>query len=84
MVNLLRRLNWEILEHPPYSPDMTPCDFDIFVKTKLQLTFRRVRFRIRQAIEQSVRSLEQQDAVDGIRRLPGVWRRVLHVGGEYF
>ena len=36
------------------------------------------------AVEQSVRRLVQQDAVDGIRRLPDVWRRVLHVGGDYF
>ena len=35
-------------------------------------------------LEQSVRILVQQDAVDGIRRLPDVWRRVLHVGGDYF
>ena len=26
VVNLLRRWNCEILEHPPYSPDMNPCD----------------------------------------------------------
>ena len=54
----------------------------------MKLPLRGVRLRttqaIRAAVEQSVRSLEQQDAVDGIRRLPGVWRRVLHVGGEYF
>ena len=24
VVNLLRRRNWEILEHSPYSPDMSP------------------------------------------------------------
>jgi len=31
---LLRRWQWEILEHPPYSPDMSPCDFDLFPKLK--------------------------------------------------
>ena len=25
MDNLLRRWNWEILEHHPYSPDSSPC-----------------------------------------------------------
>ena len=30
----LRRWQWEILEHPPYSPDMSPCDYDFFVKVK--------------------------------------------------
>jgi hypothetical protein len=25
---------WEILEHPPYSPGMSPCDYDLFAKMK--------------------------------------------------
>ena len=38
------------------------------------------------AVEQSVRRLVQEAAADSIpsRRLPDVWRRVLHVGGDYF
>ena len=32
VVNLLRRWNWEILKHPPYSPDTSPCDFDLLRK----------------------------------------------------
>ena len=35
------------------------------------------------AVEQSVRRVVEQDVVDGIRRLPDVWRRVLYVGGDY-
>ena len=35
-------------------------------------------------VEQYIRRSVQQDAVDDIRRLPDVWRRVLHVGGDYF
>ena len=35
------------------------------------------------AVEQSVQRLGQQDAVDGIRCLPDVWMRVLHVGRDY-
>ncbi|PRD28624.1 UNVERIFIED_CONTAM: hypothetical protein NCL1_31801 [Trichonephila clavipes] len=31
---LLRRWEWEELEHPPYSPDISPCDFDIIPKIK--------------------------------------------------
>ncbi|GFY24359.1 histone-lysine N-methyltransferase SETMAR [Trichonephila clavipes] len=31
---LLRRLGWEELEHPPYSPDISPCDFDLIPKIK--------------------------------------------------
>ena len=29
-VNLLERWGWEILEHPPYSPDLAPSDFHLF------------------------------------------------------
>ena len=35
------------------------------------------------AVEQSVRRLVQQEAEDGICRLPDVWKRVLHFGGDY-
>ena len=28
------RYEWEILEHPPYSPDISPCNFDVFPKIK--------------------------------------------------
>ena len=35
-------------------------------------------------VQKYVRILIQQDAVDGMRRLPDVWRRVLHVRGDYF
>ena len=32
--SLLGRYEWEILEHPPYSPDISPCDLDLFPKIK--------------------------------------------------
>ena len=37
LVNLLFTWNWEILEHPPYSPNLSPYYFDLFVKMKLPL-----------------------------------------------
>ncbi|KAJ4439847.1 hypothetical protein ANN_07975 [Periplaneta americana] len=86
VVNLLPRWNWEVLEHAPYSPVTSPRDVDFF--PKMQLPLRGVRFRTTQAIiaatEQSVRRSVQQDAVDGVRHLPEVWRRIHHVGGDYF
>ena len=26
----LQRFGWKTLQHPPYSPDLSPCDFHIF------------------------------------------------------
>jgi hypothetical protein len=31
-VNLLNSWGWEILPHPPYSPDLAPSDFDLLAK----------------------------------------------------
>ena len=28
--NTLKALNWEILSHPPYSPDFAPSDYHLF------------------------------------------------------
>jgi hypothetical protein len=30
-----------IIRHPPYSPDLAPCDFDLFAKLKMKLKGRR-------------------------------------------
>ncbi len=31
---LLHRFKWEVWQHPPYSPDLAPCDFHVFGKLK--------------------------------------------------
>ncbi|GBP63480.1 Mariner Mos1 transposase [Eumeta japonica] len=28
--NYLKTLDWEVLSHPPYSPDIAPSDYDLF------------------------------------------------------
>ena len=33
----LDRYSWEVLPHPPYSPDMSLPDFDLFPKLKINL-----------------------------------------------
>jgi len=40
----LRDLHYELLEHPPYSPDLAPSDFYLFPKLKLFLAGQRFSF----------------------------------------
>jgi hypothetical protein len=34
VTNLLSKYKWDVLHHPPYSPDTSPPDFDLFPKLK--------------------------------------------------
>ena len=40
-IGKLRDLHYELLEHPPYSPDLAPSDFFLFRKPKLFLAGQR-------------------------------------------
>ena len=34
---LLQKFKWEVLGHPPYNPDLSPCDYTIFGPLKKAL-----------------------------------------------
>ena len=48
--DLLRRRRWEVKEHPPYSQDLSPCDYDLIAKLKAPLRGHRFRTRDDNAI----------------------------------
>jgi transposase len=31
---LLKQFNWELFDHPPYSPDLVPSDYHLFMHMK--------------------------------------------------
>ncbi|PSN42070.1 hypothetical protein C0J52_16390 [Blattella germanica] len=83
--DLLRRWQWEILEHPPYSPDMSPCDYDLFSKVKEPLRGNRYNTReaIIHAVGRSIRNINRNGRADGVRRLPKIWQKVISNAGDY-
>jgi histone-lysine N-methyltransferase SETMAR len=34
---LIKLFNWEIFDHPPYTPDLAPSDYNLFTKMKIWL-----------------------------------------------
>jgi len=38
---LLEKFKWDILNHPPYSPDLAPSDFHLFLHLKKHLAGKR-------------------------------------------
>lgn len=81
----LRKYGWEVLPHPPYSPDMSPPDFDLF--PKLKKPFRGRRFasleELSAAVTRAVRQLNTNGVLDGIQKLPGRWDSVIAKQGDY-
>ena len=79
VTDLLRRWQWEILEHPPYSPDMSPCNYDLFAKVKELL--RGTRYNTGDAfiyaIDWSIRNINKDGRADGVRRLSNIRQKVI-------
>ena len=85
VADLFNRWGWEVLYHPPYYPDLSPCDFDLIPKMKEPL--RGIRFRtvpeILQAGDCSIRTINTTGAAKGILWLSQCWQRVVHNAGDY-
>ncbi|KAG8227306.1 hypothetical protein J437_LFUL004855 [Ladona fulva] len=83
---LFGRWDWEVLYHPPYSTDLSPCDFDLI--PKMEEPLRGIRFRtvpeIRQAVDRSIRTINRTGSANGMLRLRHRWKRVLHNAGDYY
>jgi hypothetical protein len=52
--------NMVIVPHPPYSPDLAPCDFSLFPKLKMKLKGRRP-----QAVLDSIQDNDFHGAFEG-------------------
>jgi len=82
---LLERYSREVLPHPPYSPDMSPPDFDLFPKLKINM--RGVRFstlgELSASVTRRVRHLNCSTDLTSIMDLPKRWDAVSRQKGDY-
>jgi len=85
VVQLLTEWDWEVLAHPPYSPDLSPCDFHLFAALKEPL--RGVRFDclgdINEAVSAQLRTLQKDGLRNGVPKLPQRWKSTIDKLGEY-
>lgn len=81
----LQDLGWECLPHPPYSPDLSPPDFDLFGKLKEPLRGKRFNDldEVKNASNSVLRSLSSSGALNGISKLPHRWEKVIALRGDY-
>lgn len=81
----LLELDWEVLTHPPYSPDIAPSHYHLF--HSLQNSLNQKTFN---SLEECEKHLEQFFAEkdekfweDGIMKLPERWQKIVEQNGKY-
>ncbi|CAK9806173.1 Mariner Mos1 transposase [Anthophora plagiata] len=83
--NKLLQLGWEVLRHPPYSPDLAPTDFYLF--RSLQNALNGINLPDMQSCQNFLNDFFSQKNAEfykkGIFKLPKRWEKVINENGQY-
>jgi histone-lysine N-methyltransferase SETMAR len=81
----LHKYGWEVLTHPPHSPDLAPSDYHLFMPLKRHLAGK--RFDADEDLIQDVRTWLQNLDVnfcrEGIYSLMHRWQKCIDRNGDY-
>ncbi|KAK6767032.1 hypothetical protein RB195_026354 [Necator americanus] len=81
----LQELDWEVLQHPPYSPDLAPTDYHLFRSLSNQM--RGVTFDNNEDLENWLNNFFESRPggfwQNGINKLVERWEQVVNNDGEY-
>lgn len=84
--NKIERMNWKVLPHAPYSPDLAPSDYHLF--RSMQHGLRDVKFKNLEEVKNWVGvffdSKPAEFYLEGIKNLLNRWRKVIDADGDYF
>jgi histone-lysine N-methyltransferase SETMAR len=83
--NLVQRSGWEVLAHPPYSPDLAPCGYWLFSRVKKHLRGKRFQSEedTNTAVTASLRRVTKDEYRAAIDRLPRRWEKCVDSAGAY-
>ena len=82
----LHKNNFDTLQHPPYSPDLAPCDFWAFPVLKRQIRGQRFAGipELQARVTLLLRQTPAAEYSHALHRLPHRWNRCLESQGHYF
>lgn len=81
----IQNCGFQLLPHPPYSPDLAPSDFHLFPKMKLELSGRHFTSNndVMEAVEQYLQAKETSFYKEGILALHHRWSKCVTIRGDY-
>jgi transposase len=81
----LLKLKWDILPHPPYSPDLAPSDYHLFGPMKRVLGGKRFRNNddVIAAVQSWIHKQPKTFFETGIKKLPEFWHKCMAVNRDY-
>ena len=85
-IDYLTKMGIKTVPHPPYSPDVGPCDFCLFPKLKEKL--RGCRYEtieeMKEAVTRVIDTLTQEDFHEAFQKLLEKYNKWIAAGGYYF
>jgi hypothetical protein len=81
----LSKYEWEELPHAPYSPDMSPSDFDLLHKLKEPMPGHHFPSleEVSAAVTTAIRGLNKSGTLNGTANLLKGWDMVIEKQGDY-
>jgi len=82
---LIKLFNWEIFDHPPYSPDLAPSDYHLFTKMKIWLATQRFHTNkeLMDGVDNRLHNLAAPFFGEGLQKLVSQYDRCLIVECNY-
>ena len=81
----LKELGWEVLMHPPYSPDLAASDYHLFLALRNFLSDKKMGSRedYENRLEEFLANKSQDFYKRGILKLPSKWQLIIQQNGAY-
>jgi len=85
VTDLVSKYEWEVLSHAPYSPEMSPPDFNLFPKLKEPMRGHHFSSleEVSAAVTRAIRGMNKSGTLNGIANLPKHWDAVIEKQGDY-
>jgi len=81
----VENMEYEVLPHPPYSPDLAPSDYQLFGFVKIQMRGQHYETNeaIQTAVRQCLRAAGTEFYLKGIFKLPERWEKCVQRYEDY-